>query len=207
MADYHQGTLVESNPLVDIAGLMFLEDIADKQGDAGVVNYVIGLASSLAKSMPEEEYDTWEEFLTALRNRESILSTFEALFTPTDYCIVTSHCPFDDGVKEYIRKIGELPAIHKNIAEYFNYTRTPTTVNTCCVIHQAFRDFTSARIKVAGRRVKFAQICVANFGGRACSPDEWMPILLEKAKITKTKLNMVLRKNPCVWILYPGEKE
>jgi len=143
----------------------------------------------------------------ALRNRESILSTFESLVTPTEHCIVTTRCPFDDGVKEYIRKIGELPAIHKNIAEYFNYTRTPTTVNTCCVIHQAFRDFTSARIKVQGRRVKFAQICVANFGGRACSPNEWMPILLEKAMITKTKLNMVLRKNPCVWILYPGEKE
>ncbi len=59
-------TLIDDNPLVDVAAYLFLEDIADKQGAAGMNTYLMSLATSLAKSMPEEEYNTWDDFLTAL---------------------------------------------------------------------------------------------------------------------------------------------
>ena len=46
------GQIVE-NPLVDVAAYLFLEDIADTQGAAGMNNYLVSLANSLARSMPE----------------------------------------------------------------------------------------------------------------------------------------------------------
>ena len=46
----------------------FLEDIADKQGASGMNTYLMSLASSLAKSMPEEAHETWEDFMEALKN-------------------------------------------------------------------------------------------------------------------------------------------
>ena len=55
-----RATLIANNPFVDVAAHLFLEDIADKQGAAGMNTYLMSLATSLAKSMPEEEYDTWD---------------------------------------------------------------------------------------------------------------------------------------------------
>ena len=55
--------LIDNNPFVDVAAYLFLEDIADKQGASGLNSYLMRLATSLAKSMPSEEYETWEQFL------------------------------------------------------------------------------------------------------------------------------------------------
>src|SRR4030067_625824 len=57
----------ESNPFVDIATHLFLEDLSTKVGTAGLNNYLISLANNLAANMPEEEYDSWDEFLGGAR--------------------------------------------------------------------------------------------------------------------------------------------
>lgn len=199
-----KGTLIRNNPFVDVAAFLFLEDIADKQGEAGMNNYLISLASSLAKSMPEEEYKDWDEFLEALRNRESILSTFETVSMATKNCIVTTTCPYKRGLMEYTRRIGEVAQQHFNVAEYYNTTVKPGTVTTCCVIHQTFRNFAAERIKVAGKPIRIAQIMASLFDGtNKVAPDEWLPIILEKAGISRTKLNMLMRNNDCIWVAYP----
>jgi hypothetical protein len=198
-----ENKLTPSNPFVDVAAFLFLEDIADKQGEAGMSNYLISLASSLAKSMPEEEYDTWEEFLEALRKQQSILSAFETVITPTKHCIVTTVCPYEGALKEYARRIGELSPQHYNVAEYYNDTVKPGAVTTCCVIHQTYRNFAVERIKVAGKPVHYAQISLALLGRRKHAPDEWLPILLEKANISMTKLNMLQRNHCCIFLVYP----
>ena len=122
--------LIEDNPFVDVSAFLFLEDIADKQGEAGMNNYLVSLASSLAKSMPEEEYDTWEAFLDSLRNRVSIVSTFEKkINTPTEFCIVSEECHYKRGMLEYIKRIGELSQQHFKVAEYYNHREI------CCINH------------------------------------------------------------------------
>jgi len=196
--------LITDNPFVDVAAFLFLEDIADKQGEAGMNNYLVSLASSLAQSMPEEEYDTWEDFLTSLRKSESILTTFENITTPTTHCIATQPCHFERGILEYRKRIGELSQQHYNVAEYYNNTVKPGALTTCCVICQTYRNFAVERIKVAGKHVKYAQIAnILSDGRHMRAPKEWLPILLEKAGISKTKLNMLLRNNQCIWMAYP----
>jgi hypothetical protein len=200
--------LIEDNPFVDVSAFLFLEDIADKQGEAGMNNYLVSLASSLAKSMPEEEYDNWETFLDSLRNRVSILSTFEKkVITPTDYCIVSEQCHYKRGMLEYIKRIGELSQQHFKVAEYYNHTVKSASLTTCCVICQTFRNFSVERIKVGDRNVRYAQLAAVLYDGtQKRAPMEWLPILLEKAKISLTKLNMLLRNNECIWMIYPEIK-
>ena len=200
--------LIEDNPFVDVSAFLFLEDIADKQGEAGMNNYLVSLASSLAKSMPEEEYDSWEAFLDSLRNRVSIVSTFEKkILTPTEYCIVSEECHYKRGMLEYIQRIGELSQQHFKVAEYYNHTVKSAALTTCCVICQTFRNFAVERIKIGDRNVKYAQLAAVLYDGtQKRAPDEWLPILLEKAKISLTKLNMLLRNNECIWMVYPEIK-
>ncbi|RLF47107.1 MAG: hypothetical protein DRN20_06370 [Thermoplasmata archaeon] len=194
---------MEDNPFVDVAAYLFLEDIADKQGAAGMNTYLMSLAVSLAKSMPMEEYKTWDEFLEAVRKSESIITTFESVFTLTDNCIVTTICPFSRGWLEYTQRIGEFNPIHTEVAEYYNATVKPGAVDTGCVIHQTFRNAAVERIKVGGKPVKYAQIAAILADGRKkVVPEEWLPPLLEKAGITRTQLNMIMRNNACIWVLY-----
>jgi len=195
--------LVSDNPLVDISAYLFLEDIADKQGAAGMNTYLVSLATSLARSMPGEEYDTWAEFKTSLLKGESILSTFENVELVTDNCVVTTMCPFERGLREYTKRIGKFSKIHTEVAEYYNRIIKPGAIDTQCVIHQTYRNAVAERISVGGRQLRYAQIaCIHMDGKRKVVPDEWRPILLEKAGISKTQLNMVMRNNSCIWLLY-----
>ncbi len=205
MARQEEGALVlmENNPLVDVSAYLFLEDIADKQGAAGMNTYLMSLATSLAKSMPMEQYNTWDDFLNALRKGESILSSFEQVKTPTENCIVSPVCPFARGWMEYTKRIGSFSKIHTDVADYYNSFIKPGAINTCCIIHQTFRNAAAERIKVGDRTVKCAQMgAVWSDGVKKIAPDEWLPILLEKAKISKTELNMILRNNACIFLLY-----
>ena len=106
------------NPFVDVAVNILFEDIADKQGVVGMVTHMMGLASSLASSMPNEEYSNWEEFKKSLEERASIISAFETIKVPKGRCIVTTKCPFMDGIKEYMRRIGELPEVYNSVIDY-----------------------------------------------------------------------------------------
>ncbi len=196
-------SLIEDNPLVDVAAYLFLEDIADKQGASGMNTYLMSLATSLAKSMPEEEYNSWEEFLTALRKGESIMSSFEVVKTRTENCMVTTECPFARGWGEYTKRIGNFSPVHYEVADYYNSRVKPGAINTCCIIHQTFRNAAAERIKVVGKSVKYAQIAaVWSDGVKIIAPDEWLPILLDKAKITRTEMNMILRNNADIFVLY-----
>ena len=194
------------NPIVDIATYLFLEDIADKQGAAGMNNYLMSLAYSLARSMPEEEYSKWDEFIDAIIKRESILSAFEKINAVSEYCMVTVDSPFLRGWKEYTKRIGEFPKIHKEVAEYYNSQITPTSIETGDIIIQTYRKAAADKISVSGNKIYVAHIAtVSPDGSKKIAPEEWLPILLEKANISRTQLNMILRNNASVWLVYPSQ--
>src|SRR5437773_4838658 len=92
--------VVDSNPFVDIATHLFLEDLASKGGVAGLNNYLISLANNLAANMPEEEYETWDEVLDALKNGHSMRSSVEDGHAVTKHCVVTRRSPFERGWRE-----------------------------------------------------------------------------------------------------------
>src|SRR5947208_16810872 len=80
-----ESRMPESNPFVEIATHLFLEDIATKVGIAGLNNYLVSLAKNLAASMPKEEDANWSERLSALSAGQSVLSTFAEVTRLTEH--------------------------------------------------------------------------------------------------------------------------
>ncbi len=194
----------ESNPFVDIATHLFLEDLSTKVGTAGLNNYLISLANNLAANMPEEEYDSWEEFLEAVRKGSSILSSFEEVHPLTKHCMVTRRSPFERGWREYAKRVGAFSKVHREVAEYYNQRIRPTAVNSLHIILQTFRDAASKRIRVAGKPVRVEQIATVWVDGeKKIAAEDRLPVLLKRAGITKTRLGMLLRSNSDVWLLVP----
>jgi len=196
------GRVVDSNPFVDIATHLFLEDLASKVGVAGLNNYLISLANNLAANMPEEEYETWDEFLDALKNGHSILSSFEDVHAVTKHCVVTRRSPFERGWREYAKRVGAFSKVHREVAEYYNAKVKSTAVNSLHIILQTFRDAASKRIKVGGKVLRYEQIATVWVDGeRKVAGDDRLPGLLKRAGISKIRLGMLLRNNADVWLL------
>ena len=196
------GRVVDSNPFVDIATHLFLEDLASKVGVAGLNNYLISLANNLAANMPEEEYETWDEFLEALKNGHSILSSFEDVNAVTKHCLVTRRSPFERGWREYAKRVGAFSKVHREVAEYYNAKVKSTAVNSLHIILQTFRDAASKRIKVGGKTLRYEQIATVWVDGeRKVAGDDRLPGLLKRAGISRIRLGMLLRNNADVWLL------
>ena len=202
MESMEHGRVVDSNPFVDIATHLFLEDLASKVGVAGLNNYLISLANNLAANMPEEEYETWDEFLDALKNGHSILSSFEDVHAVTKHCVVTRRSPFERGWREYAKRVGAFSKVHREVAEYYNAKVKSTAVNSLHIILQTFRDAASKRIKVGGKTLRYEQIATVWVDGeRKVAGDDRLPGLLKRAGISRIRLGMLLRNNADVWLL------
>lgn len=203
MESPEHGRMPESNPFVDVATHLFLEDLSSKVGTAGLNNYLISLANNLAGNMPEEEYDSWDEFLDAVRTGTSILSSFEEVHPVTKNCMVTRRSPFERGWREYAKRVGSFSKVHKEVAEYYNAKVKPTAVNSLHIILQTFREAASKRIRAAGKLVRYEQIATVWVDGeRRIATEPALAGLLKRAGISKTRLGMLLRSNSDVWLLY-----
>ena len=195
----------ESNPFVDVATHLFLEDLAGKVGTAGLNNYLVSLARNLADNMPREEYDTWEEFLEALRSGQSILSAFEEVHPITPTCMVTPRSPFERGWREYAKRVGAFSRVHREAAEYYNARVRPTAVNSLHIVLHTFREAAAKRVTVGGNPVRYEQLATVWVDGeRQVLPREKLAPLLKRAGISEVKLGMLLRNNADVWLLTGG---
>src|SRR6058998_2214709 len=198
------GRVIDSNPFVDIATHLFLEDLASKVGIAGLNNYLISLANNLAASMPEEDYETWDEFLEALRNGHSILSSFEDVQAVTKHCMVTRHSPFERGWREYAKRVGAFAPVHREVAQYYNHKVRPTAVTSVHIVLHTFREAAAARVHVGRDGVRYEPVASAWVDGDVQLPEgPNLEPLLQRAGISRTKLGMLMRNHSDVWLLEP----
>lgn len=197
--------LPESNPFVEIATHLFLEDIAAKVGVAGLNNYLLSLAKNLARSMPAEEYEDWDEFLEALTEGRSILSSFDEIQPVTDHCMTTPRSPFERGWREYVKRVGAFAPVHREAAEHYNKKVRPTAVTSLHIVLHTFREAAASRITVGGKPVHYEPIATAWVDGeRRMPPDDRLVGLLKRAGISKTRLGMILRTHADIWLLESG---
>ncbi|MHC1575758.1 MAG: hypothetical protein ACXQTE_00240 [Methanosarcinaceae archaeon] len=197
---------IMSNPFVDVSVFLFFEDISDKQGVEGFTNYMVGQAKSLAKSVPEEEYDTWEDFSKAVVAGESVFSSFETIRQISKNGFVTKTCPFSKAIREYIKRLGTFNPVHMEATDHYNHTIQPSAAHSACMMHQTYRNEIAKRITINGKSLNYAQIgAKAHTGDIALPPDSWKKVLLEKAGISETQGFMEMRENSCLYVLYIEE--
>jgi len=92
---------------------------------------------------------------------------------------------------------------HKEVAEFYNKNVRPTAVNSLHIILQTFREAAAAKVKIGGKQLHYAQLAtVWPDGHRMVASDDERKKLLKRASISETKLNMILRDNADVWVLW-----
>ncbi len=193
-----------TNPFVDVAMILFLEDIAEKQGVEGLLLYMINQGTALAEAMPPEDYPAWDDFVTALNEGRSILSALEGTEVFSRYVLVTPVNPFHEAYATYIRLMGELLPAHREVVDLYNGRVQNSAVESMSIVHQAFRRALVRRITVAGQGVRYAELGVKGHDGSIrIAPEGWLEVLLEKAEITPTQLQMAIRQNSNAILLYP----
>ncbi len=85
-----------TNPYVDVGMILFLEDIAEKQGVEGLLPYMMNQGAALAESMPAEDYATWEDFVASVNEGRSIISALEGTQHFAGNVFVTAVNPFHE---------------------------------------------------------------------------------------------------------------
>lgn len=193
-----------TRPFVDVAMMLFLEDIAEKQGVEGLLEYMLIQGATLAESMPAEDYSTWDDFIAAVNEGRSIFSALEGMEHFGGYVLVTPVNPFHEAIATYIRLLGDLLPAHQKAVEFYNGRVQNSAVESMNIIHQAFRKELVKRVSVAGQPVRYAELATKGYDGSiVMAPAGWLEVLLVRAQISLTQLQMAIRQNACVILVYP----
>ena len=193
-----------TNPFVDVGMILFLEDIAEKQGVEGLLPYMINQGAALAEAMPLEDYATWEDFVAAVNEGRSIISALEGTQHFAGNVFVTAINPFHEAYGTYIRLMGELLPAHREVVELYNGRVQNAAIESMNIIHQSFRRALVKRVSVAGQPVRYAELAAKGFDGNIRTvPEGWQEVILEKGGISGTQLQMAIRQNSLVTLIYP----
>ena len=197
-----------TNPFVDVGMMLFLEDIAEKQGVEGLLPYMINQGTALAESMSPEDYPDWDSFIAAINEGRSILSALEGVQHFAGKVVVTPVNPFHEAIATYIRLMGEMLPAHREVTDLYNGRFQNSAVESMNLIHQSFRKALVKRITVAGQAVRYAELAAKGYDGTIrVAPEGWQEVRLEKAGISATQLQMAIRQNSLVYLIYPPEVE
>ena len=197
-----------TNPFVDVGMILFLEDIAEKQGVEGLLANMMNQGAALAEAMPAEDYGSWEEFVNAVTEGRSIISALEGTVFYAGNVFVTPVNPFHEAYGTYIKLMGELLPAHREVTELYNGRVQNSAVESMAVIHQAFRRTLVRRVTIGGQPVGYAELGAKGFDGSIrVIPEGWQEVLLEKAGISATQLLTALRQNSNAIVVYPATAE
>ncbi len=197
-----------TNPFVDVGMILFLEDIAEKQGVEGLLAYMMNQGAALAEAMPAEDYGSWDEFVSAVTEGRSILSALEGTIFFAGNVFVTPVNPFHEAYGTYIKLMGELLPAHREVTELYNGRVQNAAVESMSVIHQAFRRTLVRRVTIGGQPVGYAELGAKGFDGSIkVVPEGWQEVLLEKSGISATQLLTALRQNSNAIVVYPATAE
>ena len=193
-----------TNPFVDVAMTLFLEDIAEKQGSEGLLDYMMAQGTSLAEAMPAEDYPTWDDFIAAINEGRSIFSALEGMEHFAGYVLVTPVSPFHEAIATYVSLMGEMLPAHAEAVALYNGRVQNAAVESMNILHQSFRKSLVLRVSVDGRPVKYAELANKAYDGTIImAPEGWLEVLLERAQISLTQLQMAIRQNSSVILVYP----
>ena len=193
-----------TRPFVDVGMMLFLEDIAEKQGVEGLLEYMLIQGATLAESMPAEDYPTWDDFIAAINEGRSIFSALEGMEHFAGYVLVTPVSPFHEAIATYITLLGEMLPAHQSAVEYYNGRIQNVAVESMNIIHQAFRKELVKRVSVAGQPVRYAELANKGYDGNiVMAPEGWLEVLLVRAQISLTQLQMAIRQNSSAILVYP----
>ncbi len=201
--------------MLDVALVSLIQDMSEKAGVEGTIQYWSRVGESLAKRMGKEAYMGWPSFNVALREGRTAYSIEGGVIALTDlaitdvdgdvvgYIYALKTCVFHHTILRIRYSVGELPRADQAVAEEYNNSVRDTAVCNFCVIHQRFREEISRSITVAEQPLECLQLANRGFVGETKIAE----VSLRKIGINPEYVRSLLRNYACVYsILMKGAR-
>ncbi len=201
--------------MLDVALVSLIQDMSEKAGVEGTIQYWERVGESLAMRMGKEAYMGWPSFNVALREGRTAYS-IEGDVTPltdlavTDvdgdvvgYIYALKTCVFEPTMQRVRYSVGDIPQADAAVAEEYNNSVKDTAICNFCVIHQKFREEVAKNITVADQPLECVQLADRGFKGETkISRDS-----LKRIGINPEYVRSLLRNYACVFaILMKGAR-
>ncbi len=195
--------------MLDVALVSLIQDMSEKAGVEGTIQYWLRVGENLAKRMGKEAYMGWPSFNVALREGRTAFSIEGNVVALTDlaitdvdgdvvgYLYALEKCVFEPTILRVRYSVGQLPKADKQVAEEFNMTYRDIAVCNFCIIHTKFREEVAKNITIAGQPLEALQLANRGFTGDTKIDEE----NLKKIGINKEYVRSLLRNYACVFAL------
>lgn len=195
--------------MLDVALVSLIQDMSEKAGVEGTIQYWARVGESLAKRMGKEAYMGWPSFNVALREGRTAFSIEGAVTALTDlaitdvdgdvvgYIYALETCVFNPTIVRIRYSVGELPRADSAVAEEYNNSVRDTAVCNFCVIHQRFREEVAKNISIADQGLDCVQLANRGFTGETKIADD----ALKNIGINSEYVRSLLRNYACVYAI------
>jgi len=195
--------------MLDVALVSLIQDMSEKAGVEGTIQYWARVGESLAKRMGKEAYMGWPSFNVALREGRTAFSIEGNVTALTDlaitdvdgdvvgYIYALKDCVFEPTIMRIRYTVGELPRADRAVAEEYNNTVRDTAVCNFCVIHQRFREEVAKNITIADQMLDCIQLANRGFIGETKIAED----LLRKIDQSPEYVRSLLRNYACVYAI------
>ncbi len=195
--------------MLDVALVSLIQDMSEKAGVEGTIQYWLRVGENLAKRMGKEAYMGWPSFNVALREGRTAFSIEGNVVALTDlaitdvdgdvvgYLYALEKCVFEPTILRVRYSVGQLPKADKQVADEFNMTYRDVAVCNFCIIHTKFREEVAKNITIAGQPLEALQLANRGFTGDTKIDEE----NLKKIGINKEYVRSLLRNYACVFAL------
>ncbi len=195
--------------MLDVALVSLIQDMSEKAGVEGTIQYWLRVGENLAKRMGKEAYMGWPSFNVALREGRTAFSIEGNVIALTDlaitdvdgdvvgYLYAVEKCVFEPTILRVRYSVGQLPKADKQVADEYNVTYRDIAVCNFCIIHTKFREEVAKNITIAGQPLEALQLANRGFTGETKIDEE----NLKKIGINKEYVRSLLRNYACVFAL------
>jgi hypothetical protein len=201
--------------MLDVALVSLIQDMSEKAGVDGTIQYWQRVGENLARRIGKEAYMGWPSFNVALREGRTGYS-IEGDVTPltdlaiTDvdgdvvgYIYALKQCVFVPTILRVRYSVGELPRADRAVAEEYNNSIHDIAVCNFCVIHEKFREEVAKNITIAGQQLESLLLATRGFTGETKMSER----NLRKLGTNPEHVRALLRNYECVYaILMKGAK-
>jgi uncharacterized protein YutD len=193
--------------MLDVALISLIQDMSEKAGIEGTIQYWNRVGENLARRMGKEAYMGWPSFNVALREGRTAFSIEGDVNALTDlaitdedgdvvgYIYALKTCVFHNTILRIMDSIGEMPSADREVANEYNESVKNTAVCNFCVIHQRYREEVAANIVISDQSLNCLQLANRGFVGDTKLDEE----SLDKIGIDPEYIRSLLRNYACVY--------
>ena len=195
--------------MMDIAIYSLVDDMVNKAGTEGAVEYWLRVGESYAERMGKEAYVGWPAFNVAMKEGRTSLTVEGQVNVLTDlaitdrdgdvigYVYALKTCPMAPTMGRYILRIGPIPDSDTDVADSYNNRVRDSAVSNYCITHQKFREVAANNITVAKQALECLQLANKGMTGEVKMVQE----NLARINVDDRHIKSILRSASCVFAI------